>query len=174
MGDTPAWNPAGFVAELIRRCGSDTAFRAAMRRADNPRTEVFAWPYLVKWCDISKDHERLPFALIGAAVAREDPEHDGKEDLGQLFRSCCSDKDDMEREQHRFRRLIGCDNAIELCEVLRPVLRYLQGRVPGRIGYAVLLRDVLYYGEKVKLRWAGHFFGNMEGLEDREDGDVSD
>ena len=174
MGDTPAWNPSGFVAELIGRCRSDTAFRAAMRRADNPRTEAFAWPHLVKWCDLGKPHERLPFALVAAAVAREKPERDGNMDIGQLFHSICRDKEDTEREQRRFRRLLACDNTAELCEVLRPVLRYLQDKAPGRVGYARLLSDMLYYGEKVKLRWAGHFFAHTEEPDDKEDGNVSD
>ena len=174
MDDKPAWNPGGFVAELISRCRSDTAFRAAMRRADNPRTAAFAWPHLVKWCDLGKEYERLPFALVAAAVARELPEHDGDKDIGQLFRSCCTGPDDTEREQRRFRRLIGCDNAVELCEVLRPVLSYLQSKVPGRICYAKVLADILYFGEKVKLRWADHFFGNGTELEQEDNGHVSD
>lgn len=174
MDDSSTWNPAGFVAATLSRCRSDTAFRAAMRRADNPRTAAFAWPHLVKWCDIGREYERLPFALVAAAIARELPEHDGDKDIGQLFRSCCASQDDMEREQRRFRRLIGCDNAVELCEVLRPVLSYLQGKAPGRIGYAKVLSDILYFGEKVKLRWAANFFGKTAEFDDGENGHVSD
>jgi len=176
--------PAKFVAETIKRCRDDdrsgnNAFRAAMRRADNPRTAAFAWPHLAEWCDIGREDERLPFALVAAAIARESPDHDGNKDIGQLFKSCCADQDDVEREQRRFGRLVGCNNRIELCVVLRPVLRYLQSKIPekigyGEIGYTRLLKDILYYGERVKMRWAANFFGRPTGFGDGENGHVSD
>ena len=93
---TQTLDPCGFVAEALRRCSSDTSYRAALQRADNPDTAAFAWEYLVKWCDITKDHDRLPFALIGAAIAREKPASNGNKNLGELFRACCKDENDME------------------------------------------------------------------------------
>ena len=163
-----------FVAEVIKRCNNEkeTAYRAAMRRADNPDTETFAWEYLTHWCDIARDYERIPFALIGAAVAREKPAENGKKDLGELFRCCCKDENDSEREKRRFHRIISCDSTLELCDVLRSNLKYLQGKVPGEIDYARLLEDILYFGNKVKLRWAGNFFGKKESNEgDKNDSD---
>ena len=161
------WNPHGFVAMVIRRSTEDPAFRAAMRRADNPTTASFAWEHLVAWCDISKDWERLPFALIGAAIANDLPSADGETDLGGLLRKCCSSADDMEREKRRLRRLLSCDSIPELCTVLRSTLKYLQSNSAVQIGYAGLLSDILYFNERVKLRWADSFFGNkIEGKED--------
>ena len=164
---------AGFVAEAISRCTRDNAYRAAMQRADNPDTAAFAWEYLARWCDISSNHERLPFALIGAAIAREKPEANGKQNLGDLFRSCCKNEEDSEREQRRFRRLLGCDSSIELCEVLRGTLKYLQGKQPGQTNYIRLLQDIFYFGDKVKLRWAASFFGQKSENEE-ENKNVSD
>ena len=174
---TQTLDPCGFVAEALRRCSSDTSYRAALQRADNPDTAAFAWEYLVKWCDITKDHDRLPFALIGAAIAREKPASNGNKNLGELFRACCKDENDMEREQRRFRRIISCNSNIELCEVLRSTLKYLQGKLPGEIDYIRLLQYILFFGEKVKLRWASSFFGhtteNKEGGKNISDKDNS-
>ena len=160
MKSKTTWNPHGFVTSVIRRSTDETAFRAAMRRADNPATASFAWEYLVDWCDISKDRERLSFALIGAAVANALPQVDGEANLGELLRKCCSSSDDVEREKRRFRRILSCDSTAELCNVLRPVLKYLQSNSKAPIGYARLLSDILYFNERVKLRWAESFFGN--------------
>lgn len=170
MDNEKQCNPGGFVNDMIRRCGSEPACRAAMRRADNPKSGCCAWEYLVPWCDISKDHERLPFALIGAAIARETPTADGEKDIGELFRRICVTEDDRTRERSRFRRIISCDSGRELCDVMRPVLSYLQREVPGQIGYARLLRDMLFWNERVKLRWTANFYGAKQ--EDEED--VSD
>lgn len=161
------WNPHGFVAEVIRLSKKEPAFRSAMRRADNPVTESFAWEHLVTWCDISKDWERLPFALIGSAVANELPDSDGKANLGELLRKCCTSDDDREREKRRFRRILSCESIQELCIVLRPILKYLQSNSSVPIGYAGLLTDILYFNERVKLRWAESFFGNK--LEEQKD-----
>ena len=174
MNEKQKWNPQGFVAAVIRRAKEDTAFRAAMRRADIPQTAAFAWEHLAAWCDIASDRERLAFALAGAAIAREQPDADGRKNLGEVFHACCPDRDAREREQRRFRRLLGCDSAEELCEVLRPVLRYLQNKAPGGIGYATLLTDILYWNERVKLRWARSFFGHAETADTGEENHVSD
>lgn len=161
MEKKTTWNPHGFVAAVIRRCADETAFRAAMRRAVNPSTASFAWEHLVAWCDISKERERLPFALIGAAVADALPEADGNANLGELLRKCCpsAKEEDMEREKRRLRRILSCDSVAELCNVLRPTLKYLQSK-SVQIGYARLLSDILYFSDKVKLRWAESFYGN--------------
>ena len=163
MENKIAWHPHGFVTSAIRRSKEEPAFRAAMRRAANPATAAFAWEHLVAWCDITKEWERLPFALIGAAVADVLPDADGKADLGELLRKCCSSPDDMEREKRRLRRILSCDSTAELCNVLRPVLKYLQSNSKVPIGYATLLSDILYFSERVKLRWAESFFGNKIG-----------
>ena len=168
---TPRYS--GFVAETIKRCSADNAYRAAMRRADNPDTAAMAWEYLVSWCDISKEYERLPFALIGAAIAREKTAANGTKNLGELFRACCKDENDTEREKRRFRRIISCDSVAELCEVLRSTLMYFQGTVPGEIDYESLLKDILFFGERVKLKWAGSFFGHRKENEEGTD-NVSD
>lgn len=163
----------GFVGEAVSRSSRDSAYRAAMQRADNPDTAALSWEYLARWCDISNDHERLPFALVGAAIAREKPESNGSKNLGEVFRACCKNEDDTEREQRRFRRLLSCDSNIELCEVLRSTLKYLQGKQPGQIDYIRLLQDILYFGDRVKLRWASGFYG-QKAKNDEGDENVSD
>lgn len=152
-------NLSGFVAMMIRRCQNpaDTAFPAVMRRADNPNQCSAAWEFITPYCDLASDHQRLAFALVGAAIAREKPERDGSASIGQALRGICETDDDVERESRRLRRLIACGTAADLIPALRPILRYIQGR-SSNIGYERLLRDLLYWNEKARIAWARDFY----------------
>ena len=150
-------NPAGFVALVIERVKSDTGFRAVMSRADNPAFESAAWEYLIPFCNIQNDFERIPFALVGAAMARSRPESNGSSGIGKAFRSICNNADDIERESRRFRRLISCDSSLELCPVLRPVLSYLDSK-GASLDYCRILTELLYWNQNIKLHWTVDFY----------------
>lgn len=150
-------NPAGFAAAVISRIKTDMAFRAVMSRADNPAFESAAWEYLIPYCNIENDHERIPFAMIGAAIARIRPETDGQAGLGAAFRSICGKDEERERESLRFRRLIACGSSQELCGVLRPVIQYLASK-GASISFTQLLKDLLFWDQKTKIRWTAQFY----------------
>ncbi len=153
-------NPAGFVESVIQRIKTDTAFRAAMSRADKPAQESCAWEYLVPFCNIECERERMAFALVGAAIARNRPDADCNTGFGNSMRAICSDPDDIEREGRRFRRVIACGSVQELVPVLRPLLTYLSSK-GGKISYRRLLNDLLYWNKEKSLRWAAQFFQNI-------------
>ena len=66
-----------FVEHVLNRMKNDSAFGAALRRADNPATESQAWEYLASWCDLDKDWDRRPFETVAAAIAVAKPTVDG-------------------------------------------------------------------------------------------------
>ena len=150
-------NPAGFTAAVIVRVKTDTAFRAVMSRADNPAFESAAWEYLIPYCNIEHDFERIPFALVGAAIARIRPEKDGNAEIGTAFDSICSSQVDRERESIRFRRLIACESVLDICTVLRPILQYLNSK-GAPINFSQLLNDLIYWNQRIKIRWATQFY----------------
>lgn len=150
-------NPAGFSASVISRIKNDTAFRAVMSRAANPAFESAAWEYLIPYCSIENDFQRIPFALVASAIAGSRPEANGTDDIGTAFRKICRNQDDKDREGKRFRRLISCDSVLELCPLLRPILSYLT--VNGAsLDYTKLLNDLLFWNQKTKLRWTVNFY----------------
>lgn len=149
-----------FVDHVILQMVQDTAVGAALRRADNPATESQAWEYLAGWCDLEKEWERRPYALIGAAVAHAKPRHDGALDIGRAIAQCYEDGNQSDPAKARLRRLLACDSYQEACVILRPVLSLIASKnIP--IGYGRLLQDLLYFGdgERVKARWAMNFYG---------------
>lgn len=172
MSQESKCNPAGFVEYVISRAKnkSDTAFQAIMRRADNPNQCSAAWEFLVPFCDLGNDHQRLCFSLVGAAIAREKPENDGSQNLGTALRRICQGQEDaVERESRRLRRLLACDSAQELVPVLRPVVQYIQSMGGASICYQELLTDMIYWSEKTKIKWTGDFYRKNSASEAQGD-----
>ncbi|ACL06608.1 CRISPR-associated protein, Cse2 family [Desulfatibacillum aliphaticivorans] len=150
-----------FVSYAIKRMAQDAGYGARLRRADNPATESQSWEHLVGWCDLEKPWERTSFASIAAALARAKPEKDGAWGIGRALASCYDEKKDSQPARARLRRLLACDDAEEACRVLRPMLALIRSK--GKpLCYARLLDELLWFGEKRKLRWAEDFFGRRE------------
>lgn len=162
-----------FVEMVIGRLNGknpDTAFGAALRRADNPATEYQSWEYLAKWCDIEKSWERKPFVLIGAALARAKPANNGNLGIGQAIARCYSDEgtyngNEKDAAKAKLRRLLACDTTEEACDILHPLLNLIDSRgIP--LNYAGLLQELLYSNEwfasRIKPRWAKDFYHKKE------------
>ena len=147
-----------FADYVIGRLKEDNAFGAMLRRADNPATEYQAWEYLVHWCDIDKLWERLPFAFIAAALARAKPAKDGHLGIGRSISQCYEDGRNSDAAKAKLRRLLACSNTEEACRIVRPLLSLIQSRGVS-IHYGGLLDELLWFGEKQKLRWASDFYG---------------
>ena len=155
-----------FISFVIEKMKKDTAFGAALRRADNPATEYHAWEFLAPWCDLDKSWERIAFATIAAAVARKKPRSNGTEGIGSaLAYSYSSNKADPAKA--KLRRLLACSSVEEACTILRPILSLIASK-GGRINYAQLLDQLLYFSEKTKVRWATDFYGRR--IDDDSDG----
>jgi len=149
-----------FVKFALGRIKNDNAFSAALSRADNPATESQAWEYLAHWCDLDKDWERRPFAIIAAAVARAKPATDGMLGIGKAIALCYDDGNKSDSAKSKLRRLLSCDSAEELCIILRPLLSLIASK-GVRLNYGQLLNDLVYFGdgEKNKQKWAVDFYG---------------
>ncbi|MCR5124453.1 MAG: type I-E CRISPR-associated protein Cse2/CasB [Treponema sp.] len=159
------------VQKVFLRMKNDTAFRAALKRADNPATEYKSWEYLADYkVDLDKDYIRLPYATVFAAMAKSGMENDGIYGLGQALCAAYEWKKESEPARSKLRRIIACSDVAELCSVLRSVLQFIASKnVP--VCYQQLLNDLIYFGdgEKVKSKWAQQFYGtNSESGEEDE------
>ena len=149
-----------FVKYVLSGMKADSAFGAALRRADNPATESQAWGYLSHWCDLDKDWERRPFVTIAAAIARTKPSADGMFGIGKAIALCYDDGNKSDSAKSKLRRLLSCDSVGAACSILRPLLSLIASK-DVRLNYGQLLNDLSYFGdgEKVKQRWAVDFYG---------------
>ena len=170
-----------FVDYVLKRKKEDTGFAANFRRATNPDTEYLSWGALASLnVNLNDDRERLPFALIGAALCANDLEADGKYGLGAALAGCKettgkkdasgkSGKDgdgsqqDNDFDDVRLRRLLACSGIREVCQILRPLLPFINGKSKLPLSHARLLADLLYFSPRnrdaIKRRWAMEFYG---------------
>lgn len=149
-----------FVEYVLGRMKNDSAFGAALRRADNPATESQAWEYLASWCDLDKDWDRRPFETVAAAIAGAKPGVDGFFGIGKAIAECYEDGNKSDAAKSKLRRLLACNSVKEACVILRPLLSLIASR-GVRLNYGQLLNELIYFGdgEKAKEKWAMDFYG---------------
>ncbi len=151
-----------FVDGILRRCQDDKGFAARLRRADNPATEYQSWEILASFgVDISRDYQRLPFATVGAAIARSKAAENGSIGLGEAVAACYDDGNESSQAKARIRRILACHDIEEVCRVLRPVLSLIASRVDVPVDYKLLLRQLLGFKwnrRRVQLQWAQNFY----------------
>ncbi len=159
------------VQAVFSRIQTDSAFRAALKRADNPATEYQSWEYLAYYkVRLDNEWERLPYVTVFAAMAKSGREKDGSLEFGRAL--CVAYDGDRESDPARakLRRIIACGDVLELCAVLRSVLQFIASKgVP--LCYQHLLDDIRYFGdgERVKSKWAQQFYGSeSENVEEAE------
>jgi len=151
-----------FVGFLFQRCVQDKGFAARLRRADNPATEFQSWDTLVLF-DVNLEYpaERMPFALVAAAVARCQQPGNGTLRLGNAIAHCYDEGNQSDQAKARLRRLLACDSVEEVCRILRPLLSLIHSRVPLALDYARLLNELRWFdrsAQQAKARWAQQFY----------------
>lgn len=151
------------MLRVMERCKKDTAFCAALKRADNPDTEYQSWEYLADYnVNLEYENQRLPYTTVFAAAARSSNNTDGFLTLGQALLSVYEGDMESSPARARLRRILACDSTKEVCEVLHSVLRLI-GDKP--ISYGLLLHDLKFFErnpEQTKARWAQQFFGKQD------------
>lgn len=154
-----------FVQFIIERCKQDKGFAARLRRADNPATEYQSWEILGPWVELDSPWQRLPYAIVGAAIARAKVQGNGSLSLGKAIADSYAEKGSTQysdQAKARLRRLLACDDVQEVCRVLRSILALIDSKLGQPLDYGRLLSELRYFGEKTKLRWAQDFYGQRE------------
>lgn len=163
--DTPRSKSLAFVDYIINRCQADNGLRAALKRADNPATEYQSWEVLAGFkVDLEYENQRLPYAAIGAAIARTKAERNGAAKIGLAIARCYEDGNASDQAKAKLRRLLACDSVPEVCRILRPLLSLIEAKGNVVLDYASLLDDLLWFSHEasqlsIKARWAQGFYG---------------
>ena len=153
-----------FVDLTIERCHLDNGLAAALRRADNPDTEYQSWEYLSTFADLDQVAQRLPYAIIAAAIARAKVTQNGTTRLGRAIAQCYDDSQ-SDQAKAKLRRLLACDRVEEVCRILRPLFSLIDAKAGVRLDYARLLNDLLFFNfdpQRTKSQWAMEFYRRAE------------
>ena len=153
-----------FVDLTIERCHQDNGLAAALRRADNPDTEYQSWEYLANFADLDQTAQRLPYAIIAAAIARAKVTQNGTTRLGRAIAQCYDDSQ-SDQAKAKLRRLLACDRVEEVCRILRPLFSLIDAKAGVRLDYARLLNDLLFFNfdpQRTKSQWAMEFYRRAE------------
>ncbi|HDY7621914.1 TPA: type I-E CRISPR-associated protein Cse2/CasB [Vibrio vulnificus] len=151
-----------FITYVIERIQKDKGFAARLKRADNQTTEYQSWELLASFdVDLEKEWERLPYCIVGAALAKAKPKSNGHLTLGQAIAACYDDGNQSEQAKARLRRLLACSSSTEVCRILRPLLTLIESKGVA-LNYHQLLEQLLWYHGKaqdsIRARWAQDFY----------------
>lgn len=153
---------ARFIKYVLSRLDEDAAMGARLRRADNASTEHQAWEYFARFgVDLEDVRCVKAYATVSAALARAKPEQDGAFSFGHSLAAVGEHREGEGKESPvtaRLRRVLSCRTTEEACEVLRPLLTLLADKSSRPLCYERLLRDLLYFGDRTKRRWASDFY----------------
>lgn len=158
----PSWEER-FVRSVIQQCQQDKGLAARLRRGDNPATEYQSWELLASFgVDLEREHQRLPFVTMAAAIARSKAECNGSLSLGRALAACYEDGRDSSQAKARLRRLLACDDLGEVCRILRPLFSLIESKAGQPLDYLRLLKQLRRFpfsAQQVKAQWAQEFYG---------------
>lgn len=152
-----------FVAGVLKLCAENKGMAARLRRADNPATEYQSWELLATYgIDLEQERERLPFVSVAAAISKAKAERNGSLGLGRAIAACYENGNASDQAKARLRRLLACDDLVELCRILRPVLSLIDSKVGQGLDYIRLLKQLRRFpfnAQQVRAQWAQEFYG---------------
>lgn len=170
----PGWGER-YVSSVILQCQNDKGLAARLRRADNPATEYQSWEMLASFgVDLEREHQRLPFVTVTAAIAKAKVERNGTLSLGRAIASCYEDGRENSQGKARLRRLLACDDLPELCRILRSLFSLINSKVGQPMDYVRLLKQLRSFAfnpQQVKAQWAQDFYSQKAGVATREEGE---
>lgn len=160
-----------FVSYVIERSKIDNGFAARLKRADNPATEYQSWELLAGFgVELEKAWRRLPYCIVGAALAKAKPETDGTYPLGTAIAESFEKGNESDPAKARLRRLLACTSTTEVCRILRPLLALMASRgvTPN---FSQLLKELLQFSgnnqERIRARWAQDFYHRTDAENDK-------
>src|SRR5690606_4048040 len=124
-------------------------------------TEYQSWDILGSLgIDLELEYQRVPCITVASSIARSKALSNGQLALGKAIAKCYDDDRKSEQAVARLRRLLACDDIVEVCRVLRPVMTLIDSKLGQPVDYIRLLRQLRrfpFYPQPVKAQWAQEF-----------------
>ena len=148
----------------------DRGALADLRRGFSKTTENRSWPYLTEWCDLRNRRERLIWQTIAAGFTLMEATDTKAGNMGATLRAIAMDgrRDRQEALKSfggRFRRLLTCREAEEVCERLPGILRMAKQKAKS-VDFRQLFWDLMCWNSDkrdVRVEWASTYWGISAG-----------
>lgn len=150
------------VINFLEKHKEDRAVMAHLKRGLSEATQSRAWPHMARaGCRLENPRERGIYAVVMGTYAKHPCVID-KGNIGDTLRGVVDGKGSQEglaTFDQRFRRVLECDHAPEVCEFLPGVIHAAaRTRNIQAVNYRQLFKDLWYWGELTKLQWAGAYW----------------
>ena len=150
-----------YLLKQLKGLQDDRGAMAALRKGFSKATEVRAWPYVARWCNLENDKDRTIVQFIAAAYAHHPKDAKGM-DMGTVMRKIATGSDMKQNDalntfEGRFRRLLTCQGYEDLCKLLPGVIITASKKDIG-IDYVQLFNDLWYWNDNTRLHWAGSYW----------------
>jgi len=154
--------------EHLSKLKDDRGIMADLKRGFSETTEHRAYPHIAIWCDITNNRERKIFLLIAAGFAV----HKKSVTFGNmgtvLKKIAVGDgrgNDGLKTFEARFRRLISCDTAEEVCERLPGIIKIAEKKGIA-VNFVQLFNDLQYWNNNKKIQWAAEYWSSKKKEEE--------
>lgn len=163
---------AEYLVDSIFRIKNDNKGDSAnLRRANNPSTQHYAWPIMVRLgFSLKNEKNNAIIPLVASSIANEKATLNGTVPFAKIFGVLAKEFPSLEV---RFSRMINATNTVELCSLLSANIKSLQSRTSGKgIDYISLTKDLLYFDYKrdaIRAKWTEQFYQSHRPVEDKKD-----
>lgn len=162
MNDFQQHNEA-FVSRLVETC-KDRGQRACLRRWWSDGTRHYALPVLGRIFALDDERKSIVAALYAVHAGESSPAHiSGGNSIGKAALKLgggSTNADGFDSMERHFRRLLSAGDLDDLAQQLHRLVKRLE-RESIPLDYGLLLSDLRQFrnnAEKVKTRWALHFW----------------
>jgi CRISPR type I-E-associated protein CasB/Cse2 len=149
------------TVEFLQRIREDRGALAALRSLWIPARETQAWPLLGRFGALENRTKREIVALYALHPAHTEDREDAS--MGAV---CAKLSNKHNTFDLRFRRLLACDRR-ELPLHLRRVVM-AAAALEISIDYTELYRDLQFWSDRVRLRWATDYYRRYQAKEEQE------
>ncbi|MPN06181.1 hypothetical protein SDC9_153437 [bioreactor metagenome] len=161
---------SGFL-DFLQCNRENPGIMADLRCALIPGREHRAWPHIARYFSLENMRECTIAATVAAAFALQ-PECGGEhENMGDIMRRIAtggeSGNDGLNTFAARFQRLLACDSPDELSQQLHGIFKVAKRRGIA-LNHRNLAGDLTFWGDRVKRRWAEHYYSNLKKVADGE------
>lgn len=164
-------NAEHLVNSIFRIKSEDKGNSANLRRANNPSTQHYAWPIMVRLgFSLKSEKNNAIIPLIASSIVDESSNVNGTACFARIMGGLAKDSPSLEI---RFNRMLNATNTVELCGLLSANIRLVQSKASDqRIDYIALTKDLINYDFKrdaIRAKWAEQFYRNLQPNEGQKD-----